>query len=242
MKNLTRPRLAPLYPNQIEQYLNFIRGIVDSDDLPLNVSRETLQQNKVLKVMGKKIVRKALEMLRKMAQKEEEKAEEEEAEEGEKEADGEEEDEEDTALTYTQFWEQFGKSIKLGVVEDMANRMKLSKLLRFRSTVDDGEGWHSLDKYVDRMKEGQNEIYFVAGQSLEECKNSPFLAKVQSRGLEVLLLDDPVDEYTVQNIPEYDGKRLQSITKENLKFGDDAEGEFSAIGMLQAESLTIFAC
>ena len=108
----------------------------------------------------------------------------------------------------------------------MANRMKLSKLLRFRSTIDDGEGWHSLDKYVDRMKEGQKDIYFVAGQTLDECKSSPFLHKVKSRGLEVLLLDDPVDEYTVQNVPEYDGKRLQSVTKENLKFGDDVEGEF----------------
>merc|ERR1711975_78659 len=208
----------------LPRYLNFIKGVVDSDDLPLNVSRETLQQHKVLKVMGKKLVRKALEMLRKMANKakkeEDDSAESEEGEEGaEGSTDGTEKAEDD----YLKFWESFGKNIKLGLIEDSSNRTKLSKLLRFKSSFDDGEKWHSLEDYVSRMKDNQANIYYISGSSMEAVKDSPFMEKMRSKNLEVIFLVDPIDEYAIQNLTEFDGKKLQSITKENLKFGDEED-------------------
>merc|ERR1711871_729737 len=141
------------FEDLMPRYLNFIRGVVDSDDLPLNVSRETLQQHKVLRVMGKKLVRKALEMLRKLAskQKKEEEKEDSSADDTNEES-GEDATEEND---YLQFWEAFGKNIKLGLIEDSSNRTKLSKLLRFKSSFDNGEKWHSLEEYVARMKENQ---------------------------------------------------------------------------------------
>merc|ERR1711871_1273220 len=192
------------FEDLMPRYLNFIRGVVDSDDLPLNVSRETLQQHKVLKVMGKKLVRKTLEMLRKLAQKDQK-------------------DDEEEKSEYIKFWESFGKNIKLGLIEDSSNRTKLSKLLRFRSSVDDGKGWHSLEDYVSRMKDFQKGIYYIAGKDLDEVKASPFLERLKEKGIEVLYLVDPIDEYAIQNLTEFDGKKLSSITKENVKFGDEEE-------------------
>merc|ERR1711991_470243 len=214
------------FTDLLPRYLNFIRGVVDSDDLPLNVSRETLQQHKVLRVMGKKLVRKALEMLRKLANKakkeEDDSAENEEGEEGaEGNTDGTEKAEDD----YLKFWESFGKNIKLGLIEDSSNRTKLSKLLRFKSSFDDGEKWHSLEDYVSRMKDNQSSIYYISGSSMDAVKNSPFMEKMRKKNLEVIFLIDPIDEYAIQNLTEFDGKKLQSITKENLKFGDEEDSD-----------------
>merc|ERR1719174_2407148 len=224
------------FEDLLPQYLNFVKGVIDSDDLPLNVSRETLQQHKVLKVMGKKLVRKCLEMLRKLAQKaakdaekaaeakdDEEKEDDAEKKEGDdKDADKKEADkkddkkEEERVDPYVEFWEQFGKSIKLGLVEDSSNRTKLSKLLRFKTSKSDGK-WVSLEQYVENMKEDQEHIYYVTGESLEAVQNSPFLEQCKERDLEVLFLTEPIDEYAVQNLTEFDGKRLMSVTKEGLK-------------------------
>jgi len=203
------------FEDLLPQYLNFVKGVIDSDDLPLNVSRETLQQHKVLKVMGKKLVRKCLEMLRKLAQKASK-----EATTDVDESDEVESNDAKKTDPYIAFWEQFGKNIKLGLVEDSSNRTKLSKLLRFKTSKSDG-GWISLEDYVENMKEDQEYIYYISGESLEAVENSPFLEQCKKRGLEVLFLTDPIDEYAVQNLTEFDGKRLMSVTKEGLKFGGD---------------------
>ncbi|CAB1121234.1 HSP90 [Ectocarpus sp. CCAP 1310/34] len=186
----------------LPRYLSFIRGVVDSDDLPLNVSREMLQEHKVLKVMAKKLVRKTLEMLRKLA------TEEVEDEEGEEEH------------PYIQFWNEFGKSIKLGVMEDNANRSKLVKLLRFKSNKSDGK-WVSLEDYVAGMPEWQSSIFYIAGESTEAVEKSPFLEKLNKKGLEVLYLTEPIDEMTIGSITDFEDKKMQSVTKEGLSFGDE---------------------
>merc|ERR1711907_641704 len=208
------------FEDLVPRYLNFLRGVVDSDDLPLNVSRETLQQHKVLKVMGKKFVRKSLEMLRRLAQKSRRAADEEDDDvvEGVDDDDVEDEAEDD----YIKFWEQFGKNLKLGLIEDSSNRTKLSKLLRFKSTKSDG-AWISLEDYVDNMQEGQRHILYISGESIESVENSPFLERCREQDLEVLYLTDPIDEYAVQNLSEFDGKQLQSVTKEGLKFAEDED-------------------
>ena len=207
------------FEDLVPRYLNFLRGVVDSDDLPLNVSRETLQQHKVLKVMAKKLVRKALEMLRKLASGEDKSdassEDDDEEEEEEKEEDGEEKDD-----PYVAFWEKFGKNIKLGVIEDSSNRSKLIKLLRWKSSKS-GDGYVSFEQYVDNMKDWQKAIYFIAGESVQSVEKSPFLEKLKAKDVEVLYLTDPIDEYAIQHVTEFDGKKLQSVTKEGLKFGDE---------------------
>jgi len=199
------------------RYLNFIRGVVDSDDLPLNVSRETLQQHKVLKVMGKKLVRKALEMLRKMAQADKK---DDEGEEGEEKKDDDKEDAKDEDSKYMKFWKEFGKNIKLGLIEDSSNRTKLSKLLRFKTTKSDGK-FISLEDYVENMKDWQKDIYYISGENMEAVEKSAFLEQCRKKDVEVLFLTDPIDEYAVQNLTEFDGKKLQSVTKDGLSFGDE---------------------
>ncbi|XP_060801305.1 endoplasmin [Amyelois transitella] len=168
-----------LMPN----YLSFIQGIVDSDDLPLNVSRETLQQHKLIKIIKKKLVRKALDMLKKIPDDE-----------------------------YSHFWKEYSTNIKLGVMEDPSNRSRLAKLLRFHSSR--GDAMTFLQDYVARMKPGQSHIYYIAGASLAEVKNSPFAERLVSRGYEVLFLTEAVDEYCLSSLPEYDGKKFQNIAKE----------------------------
>jgi len=207
------------FDDLIPKYLNFIIGVVDSDDLPLNVSRETLQQHKILKVMGKKLVRKTLEMLRKMSQGKSLTAEDDE--------ENSEDDENKLALDdpehpYIKFWEMFGKSIKMGVIEDTANRSKLAKLLRFKSSTSEGK-WVSLEQYIENMQEWQKEIYFLAGENEEAVERSPFLEVANKKKIEVLYLTDPVDEYTFQHMSEFDGNKLQSLSKEGIKFGDEDE-------------------
>merc|ERR1712176_1675914 len=164
-------------------------------------------------------------MLRKLAQKAAKDADKKDAD--KKEADKKEEDKEvDKADPYNEIWEQFGKSIKLGLVEDSSNRTKLSKLLRFKTSKSDGK-WVSLEQYVERMQDDQEYIYYISGESLEAVENSPFLEQCKKRGLEVLYLTEPIEEYAVQNLTEFDGKRLMSVTKEGLKFGGD-EDELNA--------------
>merc|ERR1719218_539042 len=209
------------FEDLVPRYLNFLRGVVDSDDLPLNVSRETLQQHKVLKVMGKKLVRKALEMLRKLAQKSGEDDDDEEDDEDDEE-EGDDDEEEAKQDPYIEFWEKFGKNIKLGIIEDSANRSKLTKLLRYKSSTS-GDGYTSFEQYVENMKHWQKAIYYIAGENVEAVENSPFLEKCKAKGVEVLYMVDPIDEHAIQHVTEFDGKKLQSVTKEGLKFGDEDE-------------------
>merc|ERR1711970_772391 len=183
------------FSNMMPKYLNWVIGVVDSDDLPLNVSREELQQAKLLKVIKKKLVRKSLDMLKKL-------------------------DEDD----FKNFWDNFGTSIKLGVIEDASNRNRLAKLLRFSSSHSDDE-LTSLESYVERMKEKQEKIFFVGGNGLEEAKSSPFVERLISKGYEVLYLAEPVDEYAVQALPEFDGKRFQDAAKEGLNLDTSSKAK-----------------
>ena len=130
------------------------------------------------------------------------------------------EDKEDPYIT---FWKEFGRSIKLGLIEDSSNRTKLSKLLRFKSTHTGEDGWTSLEDYIGRMKDWQKSIYYIAGENLDAVKDSMFLERFKQKDIEVLFMTEPIDEYALQNLSEYDNKKLQSITKENLKFGDEDE-------------------
>merc|ERR1712216_618280 len=201
----------------LPKYLSFIKGIVDSDTLPLNVSRETLQQHTSLKTIKKKLVRKALDMIRKLA------------EEGNDSEDDDNENEDEEAKVfanekYEKFWKSFGKAIKLGIIEDASNRTRLAKLLRFY-TSQSPDKLVSLEQYVERMKEGQKSIYYVAGESQEALEKSPFLEKLLLKGFEVIYFTDPIDEYTMQNLTEFDEFKFSNASKEDMKFGDADEGE-----------------
>ncbi|XP_072257252.1 endoplasmin [Pyxicephalus adspersus] len=193
------------FHDMMPKYLNFIKGVVDSDDLPLNVSRETLQQHKLLKVIRKKLVRKTLDMIKKIAEDK-----------------------------YNEkFWKEFGTNIKLGVIEDHSNRTRLAKLLRFQSSNHKTE-LTSLEQYVERMKDKQDKIYFMAGASRSEVDSSPFVERLLKKGYEVIFLIEPVDEYCIQALPEFDGKRFQNVAKEGLKF-DESEKAKEAREALEKE-------
>jgi len=179
----------------IPEYLNFITGVVDSEDLPLNISRETLQQNKILKVIKKNVVKKVLEQI---------------------------EDTTEDAEAYKKFYESFSKNLKLGIHEDSTNRKKLSDFLRYHTSAS-GEDVSSLKDYVSRMPEKQKQIYYITGESKEAVKNSAFVERVKKSGLEVIYMTDPIDEYCVQQLKEYDGKTLVSVTKEGLELPEDEE-------------------
>ena len=199
----------------LPKYLSFIKGIVDSDTLPLNVSRETLQQHTSLKTIKKKLVRKALDMIRKLA--------EEGQNDDDEEADAAEADSEEESK-YDKFWKAFGKAIKLGIIEDASNRTRLAKLMRFY-TSKSPEKLVSLEHYVERMKPGQKTIYYLAGESREALEKSPFLERLLAKDLEVIYFTDPIDEYTMQNLTEFDEYKFSNASKEDLKFGDADDAE-----------------
>lgn len=180
----------------IPEWLGFVHGVVDSEDLPLNVSREMLQQNRVMNVIRKNLIKKCIEMFNEMA------------------------DDEDKTK-YQTFYKNFHQSIKLGIHEDSVNREKLVKLLRFNSTR--GEEMVSFGDYVDMMKEGQDVIYFITGENKRAVENSPFVQGIKKKGYEVLYMTDPIDEYMCQHVREYDGKKLVNVTKDNSIFQEKNE-------------------
>merc|ERR1712071_416403 len=175
------------FQDVMPNYLNFVRGVVDSDDLPLNVSRETLQQHKLIKVIRKKLIRKTLDMIKKLNKED-----------------------------LNKFWAEFSTNIKLGVIDDSANRSRLAKLLQFQSSAD--KGYVSMAEYVERMKEKQDTIYFIAGSSLDEVKKSPFVERLVKKGYEVLYLTEAVDEYAISALPDFEGKKFQNVAKEGLNW------------------------
>merc|ERR1712012_589563 len=179
----------------IPEYLNFCKGIVDSEDLPLNISREMLQQNKILKVIRKNLVKKCLELFDEIAEDKD---------------------------NFKKFYEQFGKNLKLGIHEDSVNRKKISDLLRYYSSAS-GDEPCSLGDYVSRMKENQKDIYYITGENREVVAASAFVERLKKRGFEVVYMTEPIDEYVVQQLKEYDGKNLVSVTKEGLELPEDEE-------------------
>merc|ERR1712054_623976 len=200
----------------LPRYLNFVKGVVDSDDLPLNVSREQLQQSKIMKVISKKLVRKILELMKKLAKEEdsgdddedEEKEDKEEKEKEEEEKKEEEKkDKKDEESGWSKFYKEFAKNLKMGCYEDDSNRSKLSKLLRFQTSKSEGKDI-SLDKYLDRMAESQESIYYMSGESLDIMAKAPAMQIFKKKDLEVLMLEDHLDEPCIQKLADYEGKKF----------------------------------
>merc|ERR1711862_996459 len=179
------------FKDMMPNYLSFVKGVVDSDDLPLNVSRETLQQHKLLKVIKKKLVRKTLDMIKKISDDK-----------------------------YAAFWAEYSTNIKLGVIEDTANRTRLAKLLRFTSS--NGK-LTSLAEYVERMKDKQESVFYMAGASKEEVEKSPFVERLLKKGYEILYLTEAVDEYAISALPEFEGKKFQNVAKEGFNIDGDTD-------------------
>merc|ERR1712129_573484 len=194
----------------IPDYLSFVKGVIDSEDLPLNISREMLQQNKILKVIRKNIVKKVMEQIEEIAEDKD---------------------------AFKKFYEQFGKNLKLGIHEDSTNRKKLAGHLRFATSAS-GDEMCSLSDYVSRMQENQKDIFYITGESKEVVATSSFVERLKKRGLEVVYMTEPIDEYVVQQLKEFDGKNLVSVTKEGLELPEDeAEKEKKEADKEKYESL-----
>ena len=193
----------------LPRYLTFVRGVVDSNDLPLNVSREILQESRVVRVMRKRLIRKTLDMLKEISKR----------------------DNDD----YATFWEAFGRNLKLGVIEDTANRDALAPLLRFETSSTEKGKNVGLDTYVENMKEGQSSIYYVAADTREAAENSPFLEQLTKKGFEVLFLIDPIDEVAMTNLAQYKEKTLVDISKEDLDLGEEDEEEAAKTKEIEEE-------
>merc|ERR1712188_322006 len=221
-----RVLVAEKFEDLLPRYLNFVRGVVDSDDLPLNVSREQLQQNKIMKVISKKLVRKVLELMKKLAKEEEsgddEDEEKEDEEDEEKEEKEEKKDSKDEESTWAKFYKEFNKNLKMGCYEDDSNRSKISKLLRFTSTKSEDKDI-SLDKYLDRMQESQESIYYMSGDNMEVMKKAPSLQVFKKKDIEVLMLSDHLDEPCIQKLADYEGKKFVSIQKADVKLDETEE-------------------
>ena len=241
-----RVLVSEQFEDLMPRYLNFIKGVVDSDDLPLNVSREALQQYKMIKVMSNKLVKASIQIMIKLAvEKEEDEDDDDEDDEDDEEdnetdsknetetkkendtkSDDEEDDEKEEKTDkkkdtkYMKFFENYGKNIKLGVIEDIQNRNKLAKLLRFYSTHNIDE-LTSFDEYIKRMKPKQEQIYFLAGEDKAAAAKSPLIQKILEKGGEVFILDDPIDEFCLQNLGEYEKKKLKNVAKGEFKLWED---------------------
>merc|ERR1719359_720496 len=219
-----RVLVADKFDELLPRYLNFVKGVVDSDDLPLNVSREQLQQSKIMKVISKKLVRKILELMKKLAKEEDSGDDEEEESEEEKEKKEEEKkDKKDEESGWSKFYKEFAKNLKMGCYEDDSNRSKLSKLLRFQTSKSEGKDI-SLDKYLDRMAESQESIYYMSGESLDIMDKAPAMQIFKKKDLEVLMLTDHLDEPCIQKLADYEGKKFVSIQKADVKL-DESEDE-----------------
>ena len=190
----------------IPEYLGFIKGVIDSDDLPLNISRESLQQNKILKAIKKSITKKCIELFFQIAE---------------------------NAEDFKKFYEQFSKNLKLGIHEDATNRAKLAELLRYYSTKS-GEEMVSFKQYIERMQPKQKYIYYITGESKSVVAASPFIEKLKEKGIEVLYLTDPIDEYCIQQLKDFDGKQLKCCSKEGLDL-EDTEDEKKAFEELKTQ-------
>jgi len=218
----------------LPSYLSFIRGVVDSDDLSLNVNRETLQESKIIRIIQKKLVRKCLELLRKLSKdKHEPKEEEEEEAEVEMDSDGnviktmsvggfDEEKAPADEHPYITFYKKFHPSLKLGIMKDSPNQNKIAKLLRFKSSKTSGENdWVSFEQYLERKKDWQEEIYYISGTSIQDLEDSHFMEKFTKKDVEVIYFTDPVDEYMLGSLLDFDGKKFKSIQQEGIKFPDE---------------------
>merc|ERR1719473_2584811 len=224
-----RVLVAEKFDELLPRYLNFVRGVVDSDDLPLNVSREQLQQNKIMKVISKKLVRKVLELMKRLAKEDDtgetddeddDEKEEKEEKEDDEEKEGKKDKEEETM--WYKFYKEFAKNLKMGCYDDDSNRSKISKLLRFFTTKSDDKEI-SLDKYLDRMQETQESIYYMSGDSLDTMKKLPSLQIFKKKDLEVLMLSDHLDEPCIQKLADYEGKKFVSIQKADVKLDESEE-------------------
>lgn len=219
----------------LPRYLNFIKGVVDSDDLPLNVSREVLQESRILRVIKKKLVRKALGMIAEIAENDARLKEKQKTEEEEKTTESKVEETTENATTtedgktkeeplYPKFWEQFGKHIRLGIMEDANNRVRLAKLLRYVSSKSNGT-LVSLQEYTDRMKPNQKGIYYLSGDSVKKMMSSPHIEEALKRDVEVLLMTEAIDEYVVNQVQDFANKKLLNLAKDSVQFEEQTDKE-----------------